>query len=116
MNFVVKFSGGDLVWGSGRCANLFWFRKVSRFSINNLIFWDGSINVIFRAHGLKRQSKKNQRKKEDNTHNDASTADIHHRAGELYIPPLIDDKIKWVTEITRLKFQRVSIYMYGIVM
>ena len=47
MNFVVKFSGGDLVWGSGRCASLFWFRKVSRFSINNLIFWDGSINVIF---------------------------------------------------------------------
>ena len=42
------FSKRRTHWGKGvgRCAILFWPRKVLRFSIQNLIFWDGSINVI----------------------------------------------------------------------
>ena len=42
------FSKRGTHWGKGvgRCAILFWLRKVFRFSMQNLIFWDGSINVI----------------------------------------------------------------------
>ena len=45
------FSKRRTHWGKGvgRCAILFWLRKVLRFSIQNLIFWDGSINVIFHS-------------------------------------------------------------------